>query len=330
MTMLIDNYIDLFENANKRHQSLEVLEKDVKKQLRKVEAERIKLKQVLAEIRRTKDANKVEERQLVAINESLKQIEVTSKDLERLALDEPTPGPRTQPSANRELFALIDKVRAPHASEIAARSTPRAKNADTTQFYDADSTFVDGASELEQYYPYLHTTKPADLHEQPDFKMPHPTVVIASSVDPQLPLKFASVQMAYMANGVPFDKWGLMLNRFLRDEALDAYLDFYHTRRTMSWSDALFLFFGDKDLYVVNAAAVDRWTRMRPHDGQSRKQFVAEFKQAVAASAPFAGRLEVEKAVLVSALALPYEVVEAIKPVTDRHEVYRIVSRRLV
>lgn len=329
--MLVDSYIDLFENANKRHALLEKLEKEVKQQLRQVETERIKLRLVLLEIRRTKDANKIEERQLVAINDLLKDFERTAH---QLAKDEGVPMSTSigvEPvSLPKELFDLIDRMM-PAKPSLSLKPTLPAFDELTTFINDDEPDLKASEPKLEvaQFCPWLHTSKPLELVEDPQFTAPPPTVVITSSIDPALATKLAQIQVGYIANHVPFDQWGVLLPRYLQDEALDAYLDFYHTRRTMLWSDVLFLFFADKDLYVANADAINRWCKMKPEPQELLLAFVTRFKHAVAQLAPFPGRLDVEKALLILMLDLPYEVTHQIKTITDRHLMYRVVTRRL-
>lgn len=334
--MLVDSYIDLFENANKRHALLEKLEKEVKQQLRQVETERVKLRQVLLEIRRTKDANKIEERQLVAINDLLKDFERTAhqlvaEDEERLVSQRVGVEPVDLP---QRLFELIDRMVPAKPTLPQVTTTIPATLDELTTFImddEPEAKSADTRLEVERYCPWLYTLKPPQLVENLEFTLPPPaTVVISSTIDPSLALKLAQIQVSYIANHVPWNQWGVLLVNYLQDEALDAYLDYYHTRSdSMLWSDVLFLFFADKDLYKADADAINRWCKMAPEPQELSLSFVTRFKHAVNQLAPFPGRLDVEKALLVLQLDLPYEVTHQLQTITDRHQFYSVVMKRL-
>lgn len=77
---VVDEYVRLFESAKVRQKSYDNLEKLVKKRIRKLEVDKLKFQQVLIDIKKNKELNRLDQQQFENIESLIKQFdELTSK-----------------------------------------------------------------------------------------------------------------------------------------------------------------------------------------------------------------------------------------------------------
>jgi len=306
---VVDDYVKLFENAQRRTRSIDTLYLLVGDRIQNLDILRSKLCNLHEDIRKLKSSQTLELDQLNKLTLSFDQFEemasqLTPQEVEFLnrSKNKHQNIDTKSPTTDSGVQNLEPNRPAPPVQRIKYQSTgPTPSSSDTKGLSSDDDTLLFDAEEsssfvqdLAKYYPKLIVEHPNTLSTKETYSIPNLDLQIGRKDY----FKVVMLQNLYILLGVPFDLWGTYISQYLKEELHGEYLQLAAPPR---WYDVIYLLFANQDMFINNSYKVEEWARTRPQTGQSIHNFLHELKHKVEASHSKTS-FDVERSIIISQL----------------------------
>jgi hypothetical protein len=306
---VVEDYVQLFENAQSRTRSIDALYLLVGDRIQNLDILRSKLRYLHEDIGKLKSSQTLELDQLNKLSLAFDQLEelvsqLTPQEVEFINRTKTKPKNIDSKSSIKSSSGqnLESNHFAPPLHQIQRQSTgttpcnmysKSASSDDDTLFFDAEepSSFV---QDVTKYYPKLIVTRPDTLRTKDTYTVPN----LDLQIDRNDYFKVVMLQNIYILLGVPFELWGTFIGQHLKE---NLHSDYLQLSTPPTWYEVIYLLFANQDMFINNSYKVEEWTRTRPQTGQTIHNFLHEVKHKVEACQSKTS-FDVERSIIISQL----------------------------